>query len=69
MTTDKTREKWDEKIDRIYTYLINGDLECSDEEIEFIDLIFEKREKGLDISYPQRKELNRIFEKIKKEQP
>jgi hypothetical protein len=65
MISDKTREKWDEKIDRIYTCLVDSDLVCSDEEIEFIDLIFEKREKGIDLSYRDNKKLNLIFEKIK----
>jgi len=65
MITDKTREKWDEKIDSIFTCLVAGNISCTDWEIEFIDSIFEKREKGIDLSYRQSKTLNKIFGKIK----
>jgi len=65
MITDKTREKWDEKIDSIFTCLVAGNISCTDWEIKFIDSISIKRQQEIDLSYRQSKTLNRIFEKIK----
>jgi len=64
MITEATRKKWDEKIDSIYICLTNSSINCSDWEIEFIDSIQLRREKGFDLSHKQVKVLNRIFEKI-----